>query len=248
MTVTRIMCCLPGVCGALFACAASAADLPLGETVAGRVKEGRAAVYDFAAPEAGVLLVVVRGSADVLIKVVDSSGRPVEGGAIDMDFGGDAGAEQGAIVLGTPGEYQVRIEPFFGDAEFTLAASWLAVPAVARDPDPHGSPDDAIAFESGKSYEEVIAQGDREDWYRFEAKADGLLNVATRSEDGDMVLDCFADGTFDTAVAHSDDDIGGDTGRESVTIDVTAGDVYYFVVSSLSNEAGYSIRGVLTDN
>lgn len=241
---------LLGLTPLLFAGAVCAADLPLGETVEGRAKDGKPAVFGFNAESPGVLLVVVRGSDDVVLKVLNGIGRPVEDGVIDSDFGGDAGAEQGAIVIGQPGEYSVRVEPFgFGSINFVLGATWLPMEAVAREPDPHGSPEDAIALESGKNVEEELKQdrGDREDWYRFEAKSAGLLVVATRSE-SDLVVECYRKDAYEEAFERSDQDIGGDAGRESITIDVEEGDVYYFVVTTFFGDADYSIRAVLADN
>lgn len=248
MSKTRL---LVGVLPLLLSGVGFAADLPLGETVTGRAKDGQPAEYNFAAESAGVLLVVVRGDEDVVLSVVNSIGRPVEDGRIDGDYGGDAGAEQGAIVIGRPGDYTVRVEPFgFGSLSFVLGATWLPMDAVARDPDPHGSPEDAIVMEAGKNLEEVLSEenGDREDWYRFEAKSDGLLTVATRSESGDLVLECYRKDAYGEAVERSDADIGGDSGRESIAIDVETGDVFFFVVSTFFGDAEYSIRGVLTDN
>jgi hypothetical protein len=243
--------CLLGLCAVLFTTVAAGADLPLGETFPGRTKGGRPASYEFTAEGAGVLMVVVRADSDVIVNVVNSSGRPIENGRIDSDYLGDSGAEQGAIVLGQPGKYEVRVEPFGADTvQFVMGASWLPMDAVAREPDPHGSPEDAIAMEVGKNYEEVIdgSKGDLQAWYRVEAKSDGLLNVATRTESGDVVLECYKKDEFEFAVERSDQDIGGDSGRESIAVDVKEGDVYYFVVSAFSGAADYSIRAVLTDN
>lgn len=244
--------CLMGLVPLLISGSAVAADLPLGDPVQGRTNANRPAVYDFAAEEAGILFVAVRGNEDVVLKVLNSFGRPVEGGVIDNDVGGDRGAEQGAVVIGRPGEYTVRVEPYgFGDVSFVLGARWLPMEAVARDPDPHGSPADAIALEPGKDQEERFDpnSGDREDWYRFEAKSDGILNVATRSEFGDLILERYEKDSYADFVERSDNDIGGDRGRESITIDVKEGEVYYFRVTSYSDDAEYTIRAVLiTDN
>jgi hypothetical protein len=226
-----------------------AQDLPLGETLTGATTSAAPAAYAFTAESPGVLTVVVRADHDVVINVVNSFGQPIDDGYIDTDFGGNAGAEQGAIIIGDAGDYQVRIEPLSGDADFVLGATWLPTDAVARKPDPQGSPEEAILMGIGKIYNGTIrgAAGDQQDWFRIEAARAGVLNVSTRTRASDVVLEYYQDGNFAGSMERSDQDLGGDSGHESITINVREGGVYYFVVTAFSTDADYSIRAVISD-
>lgn len=228
---------------------AAADALPLGETVEGSTGNPDTAIYEFTAESTGVLTVIVRANNDVVINVTDELGLQIEDGYVDTDYYGDSGAEQGAIIIGEAGDYQVRIEPLSGAADFALAANWLPFEGLARKPDPQGSPDEAILMGIGKIYSGLIREslGDRADWYRVEAARDGVLNVATRTRSDDVVLEYYQDGSFGSSMQRSDQDLDGDTGRESITIQVRAGEVYYFVVTAFSSDAEYSIRAMIRD-
>lgn len=239
-----------GLSVCLFSGIVLAADLPLGERTEGSTSTDSPAVYSLETDGPGVLTVVVRADDDVVINVMSPRGRLIDGGHIDIDFEGDAGAEQGTLILSQAGEYEVRVEPYNARAGFVVAASWLSMAEVARRTDPMGSPDDALDMEVNQTYAEQIDNTDidHQDWYRFVATGDGLLTVATKSESGDLILACYGEGDLDLAIEQSDRDIGGNTGREAMSLDVSEGDVYYFVVSAYGNQADYTIRAVLTDN
>lgn len=228
--------------------AARAQELTLAETIEGSTGPD-AAAYDFHAESSGVLTVIVRATSDVVINVVNEFGQPIEDGYVDTDYYGDTGAEQGAIVIAEPGDYQVRIEPLSGSADFVMAASWLPFESIERRPDPQGSPAESIHMGIGKIYSGLIREslGDRQDWYRVEAARDGVLNVSTRTRMSDVVLEYYQDGNLGSSMERSDQDLGGDTGRESITIQVRSGNVYYFVVTAYSSDAEYSIRAIISD-
>ena len=235
--------------------ALQAQDLPLGEEIESTTTSAAVASYAFTAESSGVLTVVVRANNDVVINVVDGFGRQIDGGYFDTDYGGDTGAEQAAIIIGGAGDYQVRIEPLAGDADFVLATSWLPMALVARTlprpsaPDPQGSPEDSIHMGIGKIYRGSIhdASGDVQDWFRIEAARNGVLNVSTRTRSSDVVLEYYQDGNYGSSLERSDQDLHGDTGNESITVSVREGGVYYFVVTAYSSDAEYSVRAVISD-
>jgi hypothetical protein len=101
----------------------------------------------------------------------------------------------------------------------------------------------------GKIYSGTIRGGigDRQDWFRVEAARDGVLNVSTRTRSSDVVLEYYQDGSFGSSIERSDQDLGGDTGNESITVNARDGGVYYFVVTAFSTDAEYSIRAVISD-
>lgn len=228
---------------------AMAESLPLGETIEGSTGNPDIASYEFQTESAGVLTVIVRATSDVVINVVDELGVQIVDGYVDTDYYGDGGAEQGAIIIGEAGDYQVRIEPLSGTADFVLAANWLPFEAVGRKADPQGTPDESIHMGIGKIYNGLIREslGDRQDWYRVEAARDGVLNVSTRTPGSDVVLEYYQDGNFGSSVERSDQDLDGDTGRESITVNAREGQVYYFVVTAFSSDADYSVRAMISD-
>jgi hypothetical protein len=228
---------------------ATAEPLPLAETIEGSTGSPDVASYEFTAESTGVLTVIVRANSDVVINVVDEHGLQIEDGYVDTDYYGDSGAEQGAIIIGVAGDYRVRVEPLSGAADFVLAANWLPFEAVARKPDPQGSPDEAIHMGIGKIYSGLIHEslGDRQDWYRVEAARDGVLNVATRTRSSDVVLEYYQDGNFGSSMQRSDQDLDSDGGRESITVQAREGQVYYFVVTAFNSDAEYSIRAMIRD-
>ena len=71
-------------------------------------------------------------------------------------------------------------------------------------------------------------------WYRFSAPETGTLRLATRasgSNDGDLVIEAYLDEVFDFSVARSDADRDGDPAKESIEIDLQAGQVLHVKVS-----------------
>jgi hypothetical protein len=120
----------------------------------------------------------------------------------------------------------------------TVASTTVTDGAPAgREPDPDGRPGLAIPLEIGGTYEEGLdsAVGDHWDWFVVRAPSAGSLVVVTRladGESGDLVLEAFTSGEFAEPAVRSDQDLQGDTGHESVTVRVQAGQTVHLRVSS----------------
>lgn len=235
----------------LFCGTAEGRDLPLGETIEDETTSDSPTEYDFQSDGSGVLTIVVRGDGDISISVLDESGQPVPSGRIDIDFEGNQGAEQGAIILGEEGKFRVVIGCLGFEASYVLGASWLPIDEVVRLADPQGSPGDAVAMELEETYRGAIeiGNGDRKDWFRFEAEEATRLTVATRSrENGDLVLESYSEDSFEFIVDRSDQDLEGNPGNESITTDLEEGDIVYFVVSTFGGDAEYAIRAATAED
>jgi hypothetical protein len=196
--------------------------------------------YAFAAQAAGILTVAVRGEGDTdfVLLVTDEDGQPLVDGRSDRDIGGRTGAEQVTVDVPGPGRYLATVVVNGGgNGKFNVGAAWLAMPQVAREPDPDGSPRRAVALELSKAKADSLGgpSGDLWDWYSVQCDAPGTLTVLTKSEgEGDIVLEVFAAGRYASAVDRSDQDMQGVRGNESVTANVQAGDTLYFRVSAHS--------------
>jgi hypothetical protein len=184
--------------------------------------------------------------ADLVLLVTDAYGQPLVEGRSDEDLGGDSGAEQFAVTVPRAGEYQVRVETFQGGAaSFKVGASFLPFPDLELAPDPDGSPGAAIPLVVGQArHEDSIdgPSGDYWDWYVLTAEEAGTLTVATRAEDGDLVLEAFEEGEFSEALQRSDQDLQGNGGNEALTLVVAAGQQFYFKVASFSEGATVHYR------
>lgn len=232
----------------LVAAAPAAADeLPLGMTFADETSSDSQARYTFTAEETGVLSIVVRADQDVRIVVYDSFEQELPDGNVDTDFRGDYGAEQGAFVIGQPGEFTVVIVPLSSEASYTMGASWLAMEEVETPEDPQGRPATAAELTLDENLFGVIDEpdGDILDWFKFTAPADGTLTVGTRTRTGDVVLSCYEEGSYNNPIEYSDQDLQGDGGRERIVIEVEEGEVFYFQVRAYGSQAEYAVRGVL---
>ena len=216
-----------------------------GDLVSGKIVEGSTgtedhATFSFEAESAGVLTIVARSldETDLLLLVTDSDGQPLPNGRSDQDFGGDPGAEQFAIPLPRAGKYQVRVETFGGSrAAFKIGVSWLSFPDLALPSDPDGSPSSAIRIQVGQdTWDDLIdgAEGDYWDWFVLKAEKGGTLTVATRAEEGDLVLEAFTPGDFTEPLERSDQDLQGTGGNEALTLAVEAGEEFFFRVSAFS--------------
>jgi hypothetical protein len=75
------------------------------------------------------------------------------------------------------------------------------------------------------------ASGDLWDWYALRADRAGMVTVATRSGDGDLVLEAFTEGNFSESAERSDQDLQDASGNEALTLSVSAGQTLYFKVS-----------------
>lgn len=236
--------------GCLAAGVALAAPVLLSGQVSGTLEPGRViegstgqqteATFAFDAKSAGVLTIVARSldETDLILLVTDSDGQPLPNGRSDQDLGGDPGAEQFAISLPREGGYQVRVETFGSSrAAFKIGVSWLPFSDLAVPADPDGSPGSAVLIEIGQDTRDDAIDGtagDYWDWFVLKAEKSGTLTVATRADEGDLILEAFASGKFTEALERSDQDLQGKGGNEALTLVVEAGDEFFFKVSAFS--------------
>jgi len=192
-------------------------------------------VFAFNAETAGILTVVVRGQgdADLVIDVTDSLGQQLPAGHSDQDLNGDSGAEQVVVTIPMAGDYKVEISAWGEGGPFDIAAGWVSFPALGRDPDPDGSPADATELVPGTPIEDQIdgSSGDLWDWYKFTATEAVVITVLTEAAEGDLVIELYKDGEFGDYENRSDQDLGGVTGNESMTVQAQAGTTYYFKIA-----------------
>jgi hypothetical protein len=219
-----------------------------GEIQGGVLDSDAPAVFGFAAESAGVLTVVARSmdQTDLVLLVTDGDGQPLQNGRSDQDLGGDSGAEQFAVTLPRPGMYRIHVEAFGGgDGNFKVGLSWLSVPDLGLPADPDGSPSSASRIRIGQDTRiDTIdsSKGDTWDWFVLKADKSGTLTVATRAEEGDLVLEAFSPGEFGEALERSDQDLQGNGGNEAVTLVVEVGEELFFRVSAFSGAEAISYR------
>lgn len=224
--------------------AASAQELQLGRVMTANASADQPATFTFRAEAAGVLTVVVRSTdeSDVVLTTMDADGQQLRDGRSDQDLGGNLGAEQLAVTIPRPGSYQVKVEPYgSGSTSIHVGASWLPFPELEVPPDPDGSPSSARRLSTQQqTIEDSVnpAGGDGWDWFAITAQGGGTLTVATRTEDGDLVLEAYNEGSFDESVERSDQDLQGVNGNEALTLSINAGQTLYFKVSTFSDDAG----------
>jgi hypothetical protein len=196
-------------------------------------------------PSAGVLTVAVHGKTDLVLRVTDEEGQPIPDGTADRDLGGDLGSEVLAVILPERSNYLVTVESNdeARGARFTISSSFLAMPAFARPVDPDRRPSQARALTVGTAHSDQLHPdaNDLWDWYVVRATEAMTLVVATRTEeesDGDLVLEGYVGGEFDEPAVQSDNDLQGQLGNESVTVNLRAGDTLHIKVRSLSERGG----------
>ncbi len=211
--------------------------LPVGSVTGGTTSSESTATFQFSAETAGILTVVVRSTdeSDLVLVVTDADGQTLPEGRSDQDLGGDSGAEQFAVTLPRAGMYHVLVKPFSsGLASFRIGASWLGFPELKEPADPDGRPSTArsITIQQDPIMDTLDpTSGDHWDWYALRADRAGLLTVATRAEDGDLVLDAFTKGNFSESAERSDQDLQDLAGNEALTLSVSPGQTLYFKVS-----------------
>ena len=238
----------PLIIGLAFAAPLSGQQLEIGGVVSGSTSDMNVADFPFRASSAGVLTVAVRSTdeTDLILLVTDADGQPLPEGRSDQDMGGDTGAEQFAVTIPRAGEYRVRVERY-GDntATFRLGASWVAFPDLEVPPDPDGSPSSASPIRIGQA---VIREslngkmGDYWDWYVYSANQSGTLTVATRAEEGDLVIEAFEEGDYGEPMERSDQDLQEKGGNEALTLIVSRGQRVYFKVSAFDEGAEIAYR------
>ena len=226
----------------------SGGTLASGTVLEGSTGKEEGASFGFLAGSAGVLTVVVRSldETDLVLLVTDADGQPLPEGRSDQDLGGDSGAEQFAVTLPRAGEYRVRGETFgMDEAAFRIGVSWLPFPDLAVPADPDGSPSTAILIRIGQDTRDDLldgSAGDFWDWFVLKAEKAGTLTVATRAEEGDLILEAFGPGKFSEAMERSDQDLQGKGGNEALTLAVEAGDELFFRVSAFGDVGSIPYR------
>jgi hypothetical protein len=190
---------MSGILAGLLLAAGLAAPAYAQQLLPGRIATGstsseKVAELEFRAESAGILTVIARSTdeSDLVLVVTDGDGQPLPDGRSDQDIGGDTGAEQFAVTIPRTGTYRVRVETYsWESAGFRVGASWLAFPDLEVPPDPDGSPSTAIpiAVEQQSVSGSIDGRaGDYWDWYVLIADRSGTLTVATRADEGDLVL------------------------------------------------------------
>jgi hypothetical protein len=226
-----------------------ASQLRLGEIMTLPISDAQPTTLTFDAESAGFLTVIVRGTddSDLYVAVTDDLGQDVMDGRVDRDFGGDMGAEQLTVTLTYPAAYQVRVHTRGGRSECRLAAAWIAFPDAQTEPDPDGRPTSATPLGPGDRIENSLdsASGDHWDWFSVTSGPGGVITVLTEAPDGDLVLEVFEESDFGQPVNRSDQDMGGVSGNESLTMPNPSGGTLYVRVSQLGMGGGtvpYTIR------
>lgn len=215
-------------------------DLTPGKVAEGMIGSDGVTSFGFEAGSAGVLTVVARSKdeSDIFLIVTDADGQPLPNGRSDQDLGGNAGAEQFAVTLPRAGKYRVRVENYGGEQVlFRLGVSWLPFPDLGVPPDPDGSPSTAVSIRVGQDTREDSLDGvagDYWDWFVLKVGKGGTLTVATRSEEGDLILEAYGPDEFAEALERSDQDLQGNGGNEALTLVVDPGDEFFFKVSAFS--------------
>ena len=235
------------VAGAIAAQPAS--ELSLGEVTTMTVTGDQPTVLSFDAATAAFLTVIVRGSgdADLSVAITDDLGQVVPEGRVDRDLGGNMGAEQITVTLSHPAEYHVRVVSRSERSEFKMAATWVPFPDAQMEPGPDGRPTAATSLAPGTRIESSLdpSVGDHWDWYGVDTGPDSVVTVLTDAPEGDLVLESFAESDFGQPTDRSDQDMGGVSGNESLTIPNPTGGTVYLRVSNLRTSGGavpYTIR------
>jgi len=222
---------------------AAAQELQLGRVISATSSDEQPANFSFRAEAAGVLTVVARSSdeTDIVLVATDADGQQLRDGRSDQDLGGNAGAEQLAVTIPRAGMYHVKVSPYgSGSTSIRVGASWLPFPELEVPPDPDGAPSKARRLGTQQqTIDDSVnpAGGDGWDWYAVTAQGAGTLTVATRSDDGDLVLEAFEDGSFDESLERSDQDLQSVSGNEALTLQISAGQTLYFKVSTFNEDA-----------
>lgn len=234
---------------ALPAAAHAQQALQLNQVQKGNAGGNTPAVFNFNAESAGVLTVVVRadGDTDLQLAIADAVGQVLPDAEADRDLGGNTGAEQLAAVIPGAGQYQVRVSTFFGSGPFEIVAGWISYPKLAGPMDPDALPTAAATLSPGSPIEDSIdpSSGDNWDWFKVTADSAAAITVITEASEGDLALEVFSGDNFSEAVNRSDQDMQGVAGNESLTIQASAGQTYYFKVSPVFGSGGaisYRIR------
>lgn len=219
--------------------------LPLGTATEGRLSGDAPIDYRLTVPGAGVLTIVVDGSGDLVLQLMDADGQPLSDGRADSDLDGVSGRELLSVRVTEGGSYRLHVSDFEGSgSSFRIGTAFLAFPAFAKAADPDGRPSGAKALTIGQPMEDALdpAAGDSRDWFMFTAEKDGTLALATRAvgenEGLDLVLEAFLDGEFLEPAQRSDLDQQEDMTNEGLTLVVRAGQKVHVRVTAQSGSGG----------
>lgn len=227
---------------------AAQTPLPIGSKATGTATSDAPAAFTYTPPGPGILTIVVRGSDDLTINVVDVDGQPLPGGTADNDNNGSLGLEYLALEVSRAETIRVQVTLLSeadGGGGFTISAAFLPEDGFAKPADPDRRPSLGRTLSVGTASEESINpdDGDLWDWFVIRATEAMTVTVMTRMTEGvegDLTLSAFTNGNFEEHVAHSDQDMQGHTGNESVTVTLKAGDTLHLKVASLSESGGAS--------
>jgi hypothetical protein len=218
--------------------------LPIGSPANGTATSDAPAEYTVDLKAAGVLSVAVQGTGDLALALLDQDGQSVPDGTADRDLNGSAGTELLSVTITEPGPYRLRVRlQGSGSSNFQIASSFLSFPAFARPSDPDGRPGQARTVAVGKPHDDALdpGNGDSRDWFVYKAPREGSLAIVTRplaNSEADLILEVFLDNEFAQAADRSDQDMQGNSSNESVTVNVTAGQLVHVKVTNQSSRAG----------
>jgi hypothetical protein len=225
--------------------ASAQSPLPLGTPASETTATDEPARFTFKAPAAGVLLVVVNATSDITLRVTDADGQELPNGTVDGDLGGNPGMEMISLPLSEAGDYIVYVNLLSdaGSANFTINASFLTEKGFARPADPDKRPSMANEVQIAAPINGSLDPdaGDLWDWYQITAAGDGTLVFVTRTpegSEGDLTLAAYIGKDFTTPTESSDQDLQGNAGNESITLNVSKGEVIYLKVNSLQTSGG----------
>lgn len=229
--------------------------LPLGTTTEGRLSGDAPLDYRLTVPGAGVLSIVVDGSGDLVLQLMDADGQPLADGRADSDLDGVSGRELLSVRVTEGGSYRLRVSDFDGSgSSFRIGTSFLSFPAFAKAADPDGRPSGAQALTVGRPMEDALdpSAGDSRDWFVLTAEKDGTLALVTRAvgenEGFDLVLEAYLDGEFLEPAQRSDQDLQGEYANEGITLAVRAGQKVHVRVSTATGNGGrYRLSSSLLD-
>lgn len=219
--------------------------LPLGAPTEARLSGDAPLNYILTLPGAGVLTLVVDGSGDLVLQLMDADGQPLSDGRADSDLDGVSGREMLSVRVTEGGSYRLRVADLEGSgSSFRIGTSFLAFPSFAKAADADGRPSGAKSLTVGRPTEDTLdpSAGDSRDWFVFTMEKDGTLALVTRAigdnDDMDLVLEAFLDGTFLEPAQRSDQDLQDDLSNEGITLAVRAGQRVHVRVSAASGSGG----------
>ncbi|MEM6853690.1 MAG: hypothetical protein AAF593_04695 [Planctomycetota bacterium] len=183
------------------------------------------------------LALTAQTGTDAMVLVADDLGQVLQNGHLDWDPTDAPGGEYGAVALAKPGVYFVVLRSWEGRASGDLLATFNPLGGFEIEVDPQGRPDAAEVVKVGVPIEQSadMDAGDHRDWFKFEARRNGVVSFRTRVPNGsetDLGLEVFTPPDFAWSVAEGDFDMGEHMGNESVEFAVSEGEVVYVRVTA----------------